>query len=178
MSRKYEQLIDRMNACYKSSVACYPFTVEDHFDGDTDLQDALAVSTYPPKNWNEIVPMVYRAGFYRVLGRDPGSYLVYSYGHSWKSSFDENISIAISRPDTAGYRDIEELERDAKILESLGYDKVTIFSIMLFIQTHGEKGLKSYLNLLSESREGAITVQYSPLVSYSRVSLSLIDRLL
>ncbi len=175
----YKSLIDTINKNSRSSVAVYPFIIEDQLDGDTTLQDMFGISSYPPKNWSEIEPMIYRVGFYRALGRDLGSYLVYSYAYSYKSYFQEKASIGLARPDELEYEEnYNEMKKDALILDSLGYDEATIFSINLFIQTHGEKNLKSYLTALNEGSREEIKINYRPLVSYSRLAISLADRLI
>ncbi len=177
--KNYENLVNKINETHKSSVAVYPFIIDDQLDGDTTLQDLFGVSSYPPKNWDEILPMVYRIGFYRVLNLDLGSYLVYSYSHSYKSYFGETASIGLARPDALEYKkNYKEMARDALILESLGYDEATIFSINLFLQTHGEEKLKSYLENLNKESEEEIRIPYRPLVSYARISTCLADRLI
>lgn len=176
---KYSSLVSRINQNHKSSVAAYPIVLEDVFDDDTALQDSFAISTYPPKNWDEIEPMVYRVGFHRILKRDLDSYLVYSYSYSWKSKFPKKASIAIARPDELGYKDPDEMVKDSLILESLGFKNVSIFSIGLFLETHGENEFASFLkSVQGNSEKDVLEISYKPLVSYSRILVSFIDRLL
>ncbi len=178
-SENYEELVEEINENYKSSVASYPIIIGDLYDKDTTLQDIFAVSTYPPKNWDEIVPMIYRIGFYRIVGRDLGSYLVYSYSYSWKEKFPQKANIALSRPDKLDYSEnLEELEKDALVLNSLDHDYVTIFGIGLLVETHGEDGLNRFLKSLQEEEYEKIEFSYEPLVSYSRTSVAFFDRLL
>ena len=177
--QEYEKLVEKINENFKSSVACYPIIIDDLYDEDTSIQELFAVSTYPPKNWNELAPMIYRVGFYRIVGRDLGSYSVYSYSYSWKERLPQKASISLSRPDKLKYSEnLQELGQDVSTLKSLGYDYATVFGLGLFIETHGEEGLNQFLKSFENSENRTVKFSYQPLVSYSRVSVAFFDRLL
>lgn len=172
----YRSLVGEINREYGSSVAAYPFIIEDTLDGDQDLQRLLGVSTYPPEGWKEITPMVYRTRTSQIFNFDVGSYLIYSYAYSWKKRAGNKTSISIAQPGRLGYGELESFTRDVHILDSLGYNKYNVYRLKYFLEEYGEEELPEFFNEVQEP--GKVEFKYNPFVSYMRISVALFDRLI
>lgn len=109
----------------KVMVTTSPFLIDDLYDGDEDISDALDTPVYGI-DWDVVSFMVYRSLFKNFIGT-MSPYITYSYSESATSFFGERTAIDLGvTGEDYGKKEIEE---DLKTLCFLGISKFHIYSL-------------------------------------------------
>lgn len=165
---------------YQATLIAMPQVADDSLDGDDFLQRVMGVASIPPSKWDKEIFMIYRSTYEDTIGSNPGSYLIYSYGRSIQNNFPRgSVAIGVAgrfeepmyRLEHRTYLTVDELSKDLKILNSLGFSKVHIFSLGTFLNTFGERGLKRM------ETTGKVNFEYDWRVSFLRGGPMIVDRL-
>ncbi|MFH1745784.1 MAG: hypothetical protein ABIG44_01940 [Planctomycetota bacterium] len=128
-------LVDELHARdVRVMVATLPWTIDDLFDGDPDLQDIFDTPlAHIP--WDRVSVMVYRPFLEDLFGAAFSPAVVTSYARSARAAFGSNVQVAIGNISTPGllvppgYEDPRELQRDLAAVTSAGVSSVSVFSL-------------------------------------------------
>ncbi len=110
---------------YKVMVTTAPFLIDDLYDEDEDISDALDIPVYGVE-WDVVSFMVYRSLFKNFAGI-MSPYITYSYSESATSFFGEKTAIDLGV--TGEEYGKKEIEEDLEILCFLGIKKFHIYSL-------------------------------------------------
>lgn len=125
-----------------TTVAAYPFVLDDLTDRHLALQDFLDAATAPPFGWDTIHFMVYRTVATQIFGRDPGSGIVSSYYGSARDWFGRVGQVTLGIGGQAPYDRLDELVRDIRVLATLGAETVPIYSLETTVGEFGPAAVR------------------------------------
>lgn len=111
-----------------------PWTIDDLFDSDADIQDAFdtPLADVP---WDQVSVMVYRPVFAQLLGVGMSPGYVRSYALSTRAVFGPNAQVAIGNISTPGvftppgYTDPLDVRLDVGAARSAGIGSISLFSL-------------------------------------------------
>lgn len=109
----------------KVMVTTFPFLMDDLYDGDEDISDALDTPVYGI-DWDVVSFMVYRSLFKSFTGT-MHPYITHSYSQSAIQFFGEKTAIDLGV--TGEEYGKKEIDEDLKILCFLGINKFHIYSL-------------------------------------------------
>ena len=122
---------------YEVQVTTYPFLLDDHEDGDTDLQDMCSIPM-DGVSWDLVAPCAYSTEYAHLFGTFTASpYFVYMYGKVARERFGDGAVVAVGlvrndgRP---GYATPEELGADIAAAKAAGVRRIEIFSFRGMLQ--------------------------------------------
>jgi len=164
-----QQFVNEVKAAgLKPVLVAMPYTVDDQFDDDQDLQALNDLSDIPPWNWDYPAFMIYR--YQPITGSEVydnlTSHLVWSYARSIAKIFGKHSCVLLGIANAGPYKDPDEFIKDMHIVKACGIEEIGLYRLDGFIEGAGIEGLKKFIQEAGLSREVSFRLQ--PIVTLWR----------